>query len=164
MKSMFSDWQSWLMVIAGGLLGLIVGLAIAAYCLRRTAQWLGFGMISYRLACKSAFIANFTGSMLQFIIVMNYLLLQRTQRTDRMDTVNFAFVFQPTILFYWLLTTLVVSAYIFIRLIPGENGTRLTFSDAFALAAFNIAVSSAAWFIVGVIAVLGAAAIGNLFF
>lgn len=136
-----SPFLSFIIVLLGLMLGLVISGMIGTSCLKLSGRWLNFGEIPHRVAARCAYLANFTVAVIQFSIGFNYGLIGMASKQDYF-TPQLIYSFSPTYFLYAVAFGLALTAVIFRRLIPREDGEPLTpFGDSFALAAVYSALS-----------------------
>lgn len=135
--------------------GLVLGSLFAAIWLRLAAYWMKFGDVPFLTAFKSALMANFVVSTLNFSIGVNHgmstAILRQMSDSSRQRPFDFSFAYSPTHYLYVTLFGLLITAAIFRRTIPqrdaasptADGDSRISFWDAMALASLYFAISFA---------------------
>ena len=137
-----------LSVVAGCLIGMVLGSLLSAIWLRLAARWMGFGKIPYLTAFTSALLSNFVALTFNLsILVANQgitiALLEKISNQPDSYAIDFIYLYPLIYFLYSTLLGLLITAVIFRRTLPNnkDNDSRLPFGDSLALTSLYFALA-----------------------
>ena len=136
-----------LSVVAGCLIGMVLGSLLSAIWLRLAARWMGFGKIPYLTAFTSALLSNFVVLTFNLSIGVNrgiaIALLDKMPTEPHSHTIDFTYLYPPIYFLYSTLLGLLITAVIFCRTLPNnkDNDSRIPFGDSLALTSLYFALA-----------------------